>query len=157
MKGNKINLGGVNDDACEQYEERGCRDTRDKVFLLNVKETIDYFKKETYIVPQTVWIANVDRHATATDYINAKSNALNPFSGETWGSAKGSKKIKAGEELIGSVTWWLRNIGCNDETLNNAAFHSSQAATVDKGAIWTGGTPLYVMGVGVRPAILINE
>jgi len=95
---------------------------------LNVQEAIDLFSEKSYIVSQTNWIANKERAATATDYAIKSSTfvqtgithvALLPFDGETWQKAegKGNRKIKVGEELTGSVSYWLRNAG---SAINNA-------------------------------------
>ncbi|MCL2028167.1 MAG: DUF6273 domain-containing protein, partial [Bacteroidales bacterium] len=106
----------LHDDTFEKYHEQG-GDTRDKVFLLNVEEVLDFFKEKSFIVPQTVWIANKERSATATDYAIKSSTfvqngtthvALLPFDGETW---SGKQKIKVAPEFIGCVDYWLRNAG----------------------------------------------
>jgi len=164
------NLSMLIDDTYERYEDYGCKDTLDRVFLLNVQEALDYFKKENYIINNTVWNANLDRDAKATDFpvniINGKhvdgspSYLLKPFNGETNGKVNGKwETIKVGAEHIGSVSWWLRNIGINDETMNskNVPFHGSQVAYVNFGVISTGGVFPYAMNYGVRPAILIKE
>ena len=148
------------DDTYEKYQEKGWQDTKDKVFLLNVQEAIDLFSEKSYIVPQTNWIANKERAATATDYAIKSSTfvqtgithvALLPFDGETWQKAegKGNRKIKVGEELTGSVSYWLRNAG---SAINNGY---STAATIGMGSILAGGTGGGTSGV--RPAILINQ
>ena len=67
-KMNKMNINRLTDDTYASYEERGCRDTQDKVFLLNVEESIKYFPKSES-VPETVWIWNNERKTKATDYI----------------------------------------------------------------------------------------
>jgi len=170
VKGNKVNLNRLTDDTYASYDERGCGDTKDKVFLLNVQEALDFFEKTTSIIPPTVWYGNTDRTARATDYAQQLESgkdvygkvtyALNPFNGETWESTKAdSKKIKVGTEFIGSVNWWLRNIGVNDVTMNavSCPFHESQAASVSMGCIWAGGTTNSALNYGVRPAILVRE
>jgi len=152
VKGNNVNLNRLTDDTYASYDERGCGDTKDKG-----------------IIPPTVWYGNADRTARATDYAQQLESgkdsygkvayALNPFNGETWESTKvNSKKIKVGMEFIGSVNWWLRNIGVNDVTMNAAScpFHESQAASVSMGCIWAGGTTNSALNYGVRPAILVN-
>jgi len=134
-----------------------------------VQEALDYFKKETYIIDKTVWNANLDRDAKATDFPLNRANGktadgavsylLRSFKGETNGKVNGKwETIKVGTEHIGSVNWWLRNIGINDETMNskNVPYHGSQVANVDTGAVFTGGVFPYTWK-GVRPAILIKE
>ena len=169
-KNNNLNLSVLDDDTYAQYEDYGCNDTRDHVFLLNVREAIDYFKMETYVIDQTVWTANLDRDAKATDFALHRNKttgadgsvtfSLNPFGGETWSKINGkNQKIKAGTEHIGSVKWWLRNIGINDLSLNasQTTYHASQACMVQFGAIHTGGITPSAMNLGVRPAILIKN
>ena len=165
------NLSILVDDTFERYEDYGCKDTHDRVFLLNVQEALDYFKKENYIIENTVWNANLDRDTKATDYpLNRDSGGttvhgkpiklLSPFDGETWSAGKNATKIKVGAKHIGSVKWWLRNIGINDITMNaaNGSLHGSQVAYVAFGIIITGGTSTNNLGsIGVRPAILIND
>ena len=168
-KGNIINLSILDDDTYEKYEDYGCNDTHDRVFLLNVKEAIDYFKNETYIIDQTVWIANTDRDAKATEFALERGKrteangsitfSLYPFSGETWSKVNGkNQRIKVGEAHIGSVNWWLRNIGINDVSMFSpmTTYHASQVCTVHRGAIHTGGTTPSAMNMGVRPAIVIK-
>jgi len=167
---NNINLSILKDDTYEKYEDYGCGDTRDRVFLLNVKEALDYFKKESYVVDKTVWNANRDRDAKATDFAlergknklndGSYSYSLNPFDCWTWGKVGGKiEKITVGEELRGSVGWWLRNIGVNDISMNamQTSYHGSQVSNVRLGAIFSGGTVPYAMNFGVRPAIIIKN
>ncbi|MCL2064497.1 MAG: DUF6273 domain-containing protein [Candidatus Cloacimonetes bacterium] len=148
------------DDTFEKYGEQG-GDTKDKVFLLNVGEAIDFFKEKSFIVPQTVWIANKERAATATDYAIQSSTyvqtgithvALLPFDGETWLKAegKGNKKIKVAPEFIGCVDYWLRNAG-----IKLPSGYSTTASVCRMGSLKAGG----ISGgtSGVRPAILINQ
>jgi len=165
----KANISILDDDTYERYEDYGCNDTRDRVFLLNVQEALDYFKRETYVIDQTVWNANLDRDAKATDFPLNRANGktvdgtvtylLNPFDGETNSKVNGKwQKIKVGTEHIGSVKWWLRNMGINDETMNaaNIPYHGSQVSFIQFGAIFTGGV-FPVTWMGVRPAILIKD
>jgi len=165
----KANISILDDDTYERYEDYNCNDTRDRVFLLNVQEALDYFKKETYVIDQTVWNANLDRDAKATDFPLNRANGktvdgtvtylLDPFNGETNSKVNGKwQKIQIGTEHIGSVKWWLRNIGINDETMNaaNIPYHGSQVSFIQFGAIFTGGV-FPTTWRGVRPAILIKD
>jgi hypothetical protein len=144
----KRNGNTLNEDTFEKYEERGCRDTKDKVFLLNAKECIDFFDK-SYNVPNSVWYPNQSRLAKATDY--ALSKGAHPFNG----SICGVKQIQT--ELVGGVKWWLRNIGANDASYNNARFHNGQISQIlQVGTIDAGGILPIDLAPGVRPAILIK-
>ena len=148
------------DDTFEKYEELG-KDTKDKVFLLNVGETIDFFKERSFIVPQTVWIANKERATRATEYAIKSSTyqqngiihvALLPFDGETWLKAegKGNQKIKVAPEFIGCVDYWLRNAG-----IKLPSGYSTTASVCRMGSLKAGG--ISGGASGVRPAILINH
>jgi hypothetical protein len=163
-------MGGLTDDSYEKYEGYGCRDTLDRVFLLNVKEALDYFKKETYIISPTAWSANKDRDATATEFAlhrgknttadGSTTFSLNPFDCWTWHKVNGkNQKITVGECHRGSVKWWLRNIGINDVSMNSSltTFHASQVPFVQFGAILTGGISRGASNIGVRPAILVKS
>ena len=150
-KGHSANINPLTDDTYEKYEQRGCADTRDRVFLLNVEEAISFFKKEIYNIPNTKRYPNLDRMAKATEY-TIKSKNLSVFDGGIWFG----KEKKIFPELIGGESYWLRNLGANDAVLNNAAFHGGQPATIGPhGTIMAGGIFISVVGCGVRPCILI--
>ena len=167
-KMNKMNINRLTDDTFEKYEERGCRDTHDKVFLLNAEEAVRFFPKSEP-VPETAWIWNRERRAKATDYIlkrgiitdhpdyrNIKCSLI-PNKG--WTRGKGSSKLHF-DYLTGGVAYWLRNLGTNNEAMimAKASYHDSLAPYVcDLGGIFAGGTLTLEMGKGVRPVILINN
>jgi len=44
-KMHRMNVNVLTSDSYETYEERGCRDTKDNVFLLSIEEALKYFGK----------------------------------------------------------------------------------------------------------------
>ena len=161
VRGKDVNVNVLGDDTYETYEERGCRDTKDRVFLLNVDEAIRYFGK-SFIFPQTAHIMNADRAAKPTEFILKRGFIHEGFGlwyatvtsqGFTW---LGKEKLYYGDEYSGTLGYWLRNIGSNDLALTNAVFHKSQTAMItENGAICAGGSSS--TAAGVRPVILINN
>jgi hypothetical protein len=168
QKMHKDNVNRLTDDTYDSYEERGCADTTDKVFLLNVEECIKYFPP-SQPVTGTVWIWNESRRAFPTehilrrglvsdhpDYRNIKNLAMPTHSGWTW---SGKDKLQL-DFLRGGASYWLRNLGTNNDALvaKKSAYHNSMAAFVcDMGGIFAGGTMTIELGKGVRPVIQIRR
>ncbi|MCL2186449.1 MAG: DUF6273 domain-containing protein [Treponema sp.] len=164
-KMHKMNVNVLTTETYDQYEERVCRDTKDNVFLLNVKEAIDYFGKG-YIIPGTVWSANMDRLAKPTEYMlkrgffyyNGNEGRLYTINlRETFYMEKG-KKITF-PEFYGHTGYWLRNAGSNDIAMNsaNCSYHCGQLSFIsDIGSIIAGGWSPASMGNGIRPMILVK-
>jgi len=163
-KMHKMNINALTTETYEKYEERGCLDTKDNVFLLNVKEAIDYFDKG-YTVPGTVWAVNKERFAKPTDYMLKRGfyyendNRLHPITMRENFLWKGDKKTTF-PELDGNSHYWLRNAGANDVSLNSAKspFHCGQLSFVsDLGTILAGGWSPVTLNCGVRPCLLIRS
>lgn len=160
----KMNANVLTTDSYEKYEERGCCDTKDNVFLLSVDEAINYFGKSVNI-PNTVWTANHDRTAKPTEYMlkrgfyDEDSNSFRVIPpGEVMYYVKSKQVIL--EEFSGNKGYWLRSAGTNDLAMNagNCPFHSGQLSYVSNtGAICAGGQPPASLGNGVRPAILVKS
>ena len=162
----KMNVNALTTDSYANYEERGCRDTKDHVFLLSVKEALDYFGK-SYIVPGTVWAANMDRLAKPTDYMmqrgfyyyNGDKASFSPITlRETFYRDKG--KHITFPEFYGHTAYWLRSAGSNDLAMNmgNCPFHCGQLSFVsDIGTVCAGGWSPASLGCGIRPAIVIKN
>ena len=162
-KGNRMNLNILSSDSYETYEKRGCADTVDNVFLLNIEEAIKYFG-ESYTIPNTRWSANLDRIARPTDYLykrgfhDIKTGTYYSIETKKIGYYKGSEYVTI-DEFTGCQGYWLRNIGSNDITFHstNAPFHHGQLSFVsDTGAINGAGHCPASMGNMVRPVILVR-
>ena len=163
-KHHKMNNNILTTDSYRKYEERGCGDTKDNVFLLSVEEAIYYFGKSVN-VPNTVWIANHDRTAKPTEYIRERGfyeENTNTFRVVPPSKAMYYMKHKQIilEEFSGNEGYWLRSAGANDLAMiaGNCPFHSGQLSFISNiGAICAGGQPPASLGNGVRPAILVRN
>ena len=159
----KMNGNILTDDSYETYEERGCRDTNDNVFLLSIDEALRFFGKSRTL-PGTVWSANDDRTARPTEFLKKRGVILPPhykwcsITENKTGYWKGNDFIVF-EEFTGCMGYFLRSVGSNDIAMHgkNCTHHHGQLSCVrDIGSINAGGVSPPVLNMGVRPAILIR-
>ena len=164
-KMHKQNINVLTTDSYEKYEERGCGDTEDNVFLLSVDEAISYFGK-SYTVLNTSWVANDERKAKPTDFVKAKGTFdprekkyLGGYTDKKAAYYKGKEYVVV-DEFTGCMDWFLRSVGANDiaHIFANAPSHQGLLSYITfLGAINAGGVFPRALSIGIRPAILINK
>lgn len=160
----KMNANMLATDSYAAYEERGCADTLDKVFLLSVDEAINFFDK-SITIPNTKWSANSSRLAKPTDYVlkqgtyDPEGKKYHPIIENKTGYYKGADFVVV-PEFSGFMGWYLRSVGSNDQSFhfaNTPNYHGQLSYVTHLGAICASGAGPRVLGIGVRPAILVNN